>query len=187
VSLLRRWISVVTVGSLVFALLSSVAWWLGYAPRVFEPAANVLALLAALSGIPAERWASARERRGRALDAVGRELERNRDLLGDRRFPPLGGAYRRVFPRLMSAAVDTAVISGAFGRASDDELVFRLQEWRNLVHELNHRLDLTEMRMFAVQDVDAKELRDMDEALAGFLANVRSRREELAGTLGAES
>lgn len=186
-SLLRRWISVVTVGALVLALLSSLGWWVTGDSRFFEPGATVLALLAALSGIPAERWAAARERRGRAVDAVGRELARNLDLLADPRFPPHSTAHRRVFPRLMAAAVDTAVISGAFARAGDEDLVFRLLEWRNLVQELNHRLDLTEMRMFAVQDVDRAELRDLDEALAGFLDTVRRRREDLADLLAAEA
>jgi hypothetical protein len=162
-----------------------VLWWLEPEVRVLEPAANVLVLIAAVAGIPADRWVTAMARRDRALRAVRAELARNREILADDRFEPRGrSAQRRVFPRLVLSAVDTAVISGALGR--DAELLSRLIDWRYVVEEVNRRLDLTELRTFTAPATDERELRSFDTALGDYLADVRGQLEAVEAAVAAQ-
>ena len=86
----RRSISAVTGAALVLALIFSISWWYDSPRPGLEPAATVLALVAAIAGIPAERWAAARERRVRALRAVRQEVSKNREILEDSRFADTG-------------------------------------------------------------------------------------------------
>jgi hypothetical protein len=165
----RRVISWISVVALVFALCTSLLWWYRGSWNRMEAAASTFTLFAAVVGIPAERWAASRERRNRALHALRQELAKNREVTADDRFTtPLGAtAARKVYPRLLVSAVDTALISGAFDARQDQELLSQLYEWRDAVRELNRRLDLTEIHLFTVPSIGSYELRSFEEALRG--------------------
>ncbi len=188
--MIRRVISWVTIVALVAALGSSVLWWYRGSWNRMEAAANAFALLAAVAGIPAERWAASRERRNRALHALREEVAKNREIIEDPRFTtPLGAsAARKVYPRLLLSAVDTALISGAFDARVDGELLTQLYEWRDAVRELNRRLDLTEIHLFTVPSIGSYELRSFEEALrgeGGYFRYVCDRLDELDQRLAA--
>jgi hypothetical protein len=168
--MLRRSISAITGIALVLGLFTSILWWLSLPLPGFEAAANVFALLAATAGIPAERWAVARERRLRAVRAIRAELAKNREILGDERFTvaaSFSATRRLIYPRLAAAAVDTALISGAFATPADQSLPPALYEWRNAVEEFNRRLDITEIHMFTLTSIDPVLLRRFRQALHG--------------------
>jgi hypothetical protein len=153
-----------------------------------EASANVLALGAAIIGIPAERWASARERRDRALRTLAEEMTRNEPLLDTLISVDGGPAARHVYPRLLLSAADLAVTSGALGADRDHDLLERILRWRDAVHELNRRLDLTELRMFAGTTISDRELRGLQVALhrpGGLLSEVSGQYAELRRALAA--
>src|SRR5947207_14769025 len=120
----RLAITYATFAALAVAALLGVAWFFDSpSGQRFEPAVNTLALLAGLSGIFAERWAAERERRNQAVSSIGTELRHNRDLLDDAAFQPTELDRRRVYPRLMVSAVDSAFASGALSPRRDGELI----------------------------------------------------------------
>lgn len=162
----RRLIVLLTNAALVLALVLAVAW-LVTGSSEFEAAATVTALVAAITGVRAERWAAQREQRMRVIDALEQELLANQDSLEDERFRPLHGpsVRRRVFPRLNLSAVDAALISGTLERQGDEALLTMLYQWRDAVRELNHRLDLTEVYLFSADTIEPDELEAFDEAL----------------------
>ena len=83
--MLRMAIRFVTLGSLAGALALSVWWWSTPGTDWLQAPSQTLALLAALSGIPADRWAAAAERRGRTLRTVERRPRLSRLELRIRR------------------------------------------------------------------------------------------------------
>jgi hypothetical protein len=179
--MLRRSISAITGACLIVGVLMSVSWWWQSPKPGFEAAANVFALLAAVAGIPAERWAAARERRVRALRAIRHELAKNREILDT--FTVLGSltsVRRMVYPRLVATAVQTALISGAFAAPGDPDRVQALYEWRTAVDEFNRRLDITEIHMFTLRTIDPSLLHRFRQALhgeGGYVEFVRGRIE----------
>jgi hypothetical protein len=160
---LRRAISLVTIGALLAALAVSVVWSV-LPSRGFESTVTLLGLVAAATGIPAERWAAARELRERAVVGLRQEVVTNRDLLAEIRTSP-GAGRRRVYPRLVVTAAELAAVSGAFGAARDADLLRRVTAYRHAAQELNRRLDLTELRMFATETMSVEEVRSLDAAL----------------------
>lgn len=177
-------ITVATFGALAIALLLGILWFAASpADQRWEPAVNTLALLAGLTGIFAERWAGARERRHQVLDALGHEAVRNAEVLADGRFVPATDGTPRVYPRLVLSAADTALISGALG-ARDRELFDLLHRWRDTVYEFNHRLDLTESLTFASNS--AEDRIRFDQALhrdGGYLTSARALLDRLTDHL----
>ncbi len=165
----RRVISWISVVSLVWALGTSFLWWYRGSWNRMEAATSTFTLMAAVVGIPAERWAASRERRNRALDSLRVELAKDRQLVNDPRFTtsPGAAATRKVYPRLLLSAVDTSLISGAFERRGDGDLLDLLFRWRDAVRELNRRLDLTEIHLFSVPKISSDEVRSFEEALRG--------------------
>jgi hypothetical protein len=147
-----RPIAAMTFGSLAIAGLIGVVWFFSVSGTSrFEPAISSLGLLAGLTGILAERRATARERRYLTLITLADELNKNQSSLNN-----LDYALRhelapkpRVYPRLAVSAVDAALVSGALTKAGDTPLLRSLHEWRDEVNSFNRRLDLTEMRIFA--------------------------------------
>lgn len=181
--MIRLAITVATFVALAVALLLGLAWFLqSPGEGRWEPAVNTLALLAGLTGIFAERWAAERERRNQAMASIRIELAHNESLLADEAFTPTQLNRRRVYPRLMVSAVDSAFASGALSPRRDAELIEKLHRWRSTVNAVNRRLDLTESLIFGTTSTD--EVREFNQALhrdGGYLHGVR----ELLGELSA--
>jgi hypothetical protein len=183
----RLVITYATFAALAVALLLGVGWFFDSpSGQRFEPAVNTLALLAGLTGIFAERWAAERERRNQAVSSIATELRHNRELLADAAFRPIELDRRRVYPRLMVSAVDSAVDSGALSPRRDGELIDTLHRWRSTVNAVNRRLDLTESLTFTT--TSATEIEQFNRALHredGYLHGVRELLDELsAGPFG---
>jgi hypothetical protein len=182
---MRTGITVATFGALAIAMAIGFLWFLESPPgQRWEPAVNTLALIAGLTGIFAERWASERERRDQAVESIRTELEHNHRLLADEAFSqdPARLDRRRVYPRLMVSAVDSAFASGALSPRRDNDLIEALHRWRATVSAVNRRLDLTESLTFAA--TSAIEVEQFNLALHrddGYLHDVR----ELLGELSA--
>ncbi|WP_231929655.1 hypothetical protein [Micromonospora inositola] len=141
----------VTAGSLAVAFVVSAAWWRrSSGPSRFEPAVQVMGLLAGITGIVAERWAANRERRAEALQAIGDELQANRKILTSPPFamgtnPP---ARRQVYPRMNLSAVNAALSSAVLSPGRDETFASLLHEWRNEAEIFNHQLSLAEILAF---------------------------------------
>lgn len=180
----RLAITVATFGALAVALVLGVLWFaVSPAGQRWEPAVNSLALLAGLTGIFAERWAAERERRNQAVESIRIELAHNRQLLDDEAFSqdPAQLSRRRVYPRLMLSAVDSAFASGALSPRRDAELIEALHRWRATVNAVNRRLDLTESLTFGSNSAD--EVEQFNRALHrddGYLHGVRELLAELS-------
>lgn len=173
----RLVITVATFGALAVALVLGVAWLVvSPADQRWEPAVNTLALLAGITGIFAERWAAERERRLQAVESIRSELVHDSEVLDDAAFQPDPDAYRRrrVYPRLVVSAVDSAFASGALSYRRDGELIAKLHAWRDMVNTVNRRLDLTESLTFATASTD--EVEQFSKALHrsdGYLTGAR--------------
>jgi hypothetical protein len=170
----RRLVTAVTYGLLVLAFVLGVVWFFWPRNSRWEPAVNSLTLVAGLTGIFVERLTAQAERRTAILRAVSDELGENARLLADERFTGDIEIRRRVYPRLVISAVDLALVSDAVTGGRDAELFGLLSRWRFTVHELNRRLDLTELFTFT----DAA----TPEELAGFQRALQSENSYLNST-----
>ena len=153
-----------------------------------------LALVAAITGIYANRRALGLERRSLALGALSEEIEHNLGVLDDAAFQPMTPSEpARVYPRLQLSAVDATLASRALDAGRDSDLVRDLHRWRNAANELNRRLDLAETIAFlsgseavTAQQLDAglhqpdghferarDRLRRMDHLVAAFAGERR--------------
>jgi hypothetical protein len=156
--MLRVVLRFVTVGALVSALAVSIWWWFDPRRDWLQAPSTALALIAAVFGIPADRWAAEAQRRARTLASLNRELDQNREILADTRFLPANQGLGMVYPRLMLGAVDTAFIAGALNSHRDRELVRYLLDWRNVAEDFNRRLDITEQRLCTLDTLSHDEL-----------------------------
>ncbi|MBO3745393.1 hypothetical protein J5X84_04875 [Streptosporangiaceae bacterium NEAU-GS5] len=154
--MLRLSIRLITFAALGGALLTGIAGLFGWRP--WDASSTALALVAAIAGIPADRWAAAAEQRRQMLSALGRELDKNREVLADPRFFPERQGQSLVYPRLMLSAVDTTFISGVLGGQRDQALLRALLDWRNAAEDVNRRLDITELRLCLVEEIDMGDL-----------------------------
>jgi hypothetical protein len=175
----RAVVATVTYGLLGISFVLGVIWFVRPDNARWEPAVNSLTLVAGLTGIFVERLTAEAERRTEVLRAVTTELAENERILADPRLSPDAARRRQVYPRLIVSAVDLALVSGALGRARDAELTGLLHRWRDAVHELNRRLDLTEMRTFNT-DVTDDELRAFQRALHSEDSYLTETRDRLA-------
>ncbi|MET9648427.1 hypothetical protein ACFZB6_32860 [Streptomyces syringium] len=181
----RQFFAAATISCLLIALGTCV-WWVTVAEGSdsrFEPVASGLALVAAITGVYAERRAAARERRAQALYALTDELVKNSELLAGESFLPQDplAPKARVYPRLVQSATDATLVSGAFSEPGHDALIALLHRWRDAVHDFNRRLDLAELRTY-VSQVPAEELLAIDEAMrrpGGQLDGLCRLRDEL--------
>jgi hypothetical protein len=143
-------LQILTFGSLVIAGLLSIFWLMTVdgAAR-FEPAVTGLAVLAAVTGVFAERWVAARQKREEAIEAVTLEVTHNTAIV-ERGFAALAEATgrRRVYPRFVSSAAQTALVSDAL--RGDMSGIRLLQEWTDMAGDRNHRLDIAELMMFGI-------------------------------------
>lgn len=182
----RTAVTVVTYGLLGLAFVLGVVWFFWPENSRWEPAVNSLTLVAGLTGIFVERLTAEAERRTEVLRAVADELSDNERLLADERFAAGNGRRRQIYPRLVVSAVDLSLASGVLARHRDAELVGQLHRWRDTVHELNRRLDLTEIRTFS-ETISDEELDGFRRALHSensYLAATRERLTRLRSTLG---
>lgn len=181
----KRLVNWAAIAALCAALLFGVLWFLDYAGRgdAWEAGATVLALFAAVAGLPGERWAAARERRASARKAVLRERDENLAILAEELQPmTLANARRRVYPRLLTSALTMAIASGEYAGRSDEPILGALLACHDDLTQLNHRLDLLELRMFLTASISPRELVDLDRPLYrpdGYVAVVRQSLEDL--------
>jgi hypothetical protein len=183
---LRLAIRLVTLSTLVAALAVSVWWWTDPGRDWLQAPSTALALVAAVTGIPADRWAGQAQARARAIAALRRELAQNQQVLLDPRFQPENQGVGQVYPRLMLGAVDTALVSGALNASRDRNLVRQLLDWRNAAEDLNRRLEITELRLCIVDVLEREELVPLREMLGrpdGYFAYTGRLMHELAGEL----
>ena len=162
-----------------FVTLPGLAW--------FEPALQTLSVVACLAGVIVERRAAGRERRRLALSALSEELARCAAVLDDPRFVAVDTAVPRgprVYPRLPVSAVSIVLASGALAEHQDAGLLCRLHEWRDAATGFNHRLDLTELRLFTVgAPVEIGEFERVLSRDGGYLCAVRRQVAELRDCL----
>ncbi len=183
-SLRRTVITVVTYGLLGLAFVLGVIWFFWPENTRWEPAVNSLTLVAGLTGIFVDRLTRESERRREVIAAVIDELGENERLLADERFTG-SGRRRQIYPRLVVSAVDVALVSGVLVGHRSADVITQLHRWRDMVHELNRRLDLTEFRTFS-ESVTDEELDGFQRALQGensFLAATRERLTQLTARL----
>ncbi|MCM0594071.1 MAG: hypothetical protein HEQ35_04295 [Gloeotrichia echinulata IR180] len=140
--------------------------WLTKKPD-FDALLSALGILATITGIFGERWASAYENRRELLRALLNESISNKSILSDSRFNPNSHQPGRplVFPRLIMSVNETAIASGVFAKRKDSELFSLLHQWRHTVNEFNRRLDITELRTFTKISPQEIEIRSLYEAL----------------------
>ena len=166
----------VTFCSVASAAVISIIWLIKTSGvSMFEPAVQIFGLLGGLTGVLAERRASARERRHLALVTLIDELQRDAFILADPQYAPSKETPRpRVYPRLPVSATDAALSLGALAERSDDELLRRLHNWRDEVNGFNRRLELTEFLSFT--SGNPAEVVDFERALHrgdGYLSHIR--------------
>ncbi|PSL53614.1 hypothetical protein B0I31_10861 [Saccharothrix carnea] len=179
-------ITALTFGALAVAMALGLSWFVVSPPgERWEPAVNSLALLAGITGIFAERWATQREQRKQALDSIRLEMARNRETLDGEAFSASSSRGRRVYPRLVQSAVDSALSSGALSPHRDAELIDLLHRWRTAVASVNRRLELTEMLVFtSPSDEKAEQFHAALHSASSFFQGVRTLLDEAQATLG---
>ncbi|MGH3569208.1 MAG: hypothetical protein ACRDRH_24925 [Pseudonocardia sp.] len=183
----RTIVTLTTYGLLGTALVLGIAWFVSPDNSRWEPAVNTFTLVAGLTGILLERLTAEAERRSQVLQAVADELQENTRLLADPRFADSQARRRQVYPRLVVSAVDLALVSGALARQRDAELFGLLHRWRDGVHELNRRLDLTEIRTFtnSISDEELEAFRRVLTSENSYLAATREMLTRLITSLDA--
>jgi hypothetical protein len=159
----RRFVATATFAGLAGAIGLSIGWAILADGARLEAVIQTLGLLAALTGIAAERLAAERQRRRLAQFALADELSKNQAIIADLRLTLGGTSRRRVYPRLLISAADGAITSGVLA-GGNRHLFALLHEWRNEVTDFNRRLDLTEMLTFLQGTPDI--IRDFEQALA---------------------
>lgn len=164
---MKNIVSFITFCSLVSGLILAILWFITDPQQDyrFEPALTAIGLLATLTGIFAERWASIKEERRVLLLALYREFQGNKAILSDSRFQLNIDTIEHpvVYPRLLMSVTETAIASGVFAERKYRDLFWLLHQWRDIVNEFNRRLDITELRTFV--DPSPPEIREFYRAL----------------------
>ncbi|MEL6459357.1 MAG: hypothetical protein AAFX46_09450 [Cyanobacteria bacterium J06636_27] len=164
---MKNIVSFVTFCSLVSGLILAIIWFITDPKQDyrFEPALTAIGLLATLTGIFAERWASVKEERRVILLALYREFQSNKVILSDTRFHLNIDTIEHpvVYPRLIMSVTEAAIASGVFAEQKYRDLFWLLHQWRDIVNEFNRRLDITELRTFV--EPSPPEIREFYRAL----------------------
>jgi hypothetical protein len=160
---MKSLVTFITFFPLLLGFILAAIWWTKE-PN-FESLLTGLGLLATITGIFGERWASANEKRIEFLRALLNECSSNVVILSDRRFDPNSHKPGRpiVFPRLIISVTETAIASGVFAERQDRDLFSLLHQWRHTANEFNRRLDITELRTFT--NLSPQEICSLYEAL----------------------
>ena len=145
---MKIFVTSITFSPLLLGFILATIWW--FEERNFEALLTVLGLLATITGIFAERWASAYEKKREFICALENEYISNRAILSDHRFKVNSHNSGRpiVFPRLIMSVTEAALASDVFAERKDRKLFSLLHQWRNTVNEFNRRLDITELHVF---------------------------------------
>ncbi|WP_448266602.1 hypothetical protein [Nostoc sp. DSM 114159] len=161
---MKNLVSFITFFPLLLGFILAAVWWTKDEKNL-EPILTGLGLLATVTGIFGERWASANEKRIEFLRALLNECRSNDVILSDERFNPNSHKPGRpiVFPRLIISVTETAIASNVFAERQDRELFSLIHQWRHTANEFNRRLDITELRTFT--NLSAQEIRLLYEAL----------------------
>lgn len=164
---MKNIVSFITFSALVSGLVLAFIWFIAdpNPDYRFEPALTAIGLLATLTGIFAERWASVKEERRVLLLALYREFQNNKIILSDSRFHLDIDSIEHpvVYPRLIMSVTETAIASGVFSESKYRDFFWLLHQWRDIVNEFNRRLDITELRTFV--DPSPEEIREFYRAL----------------------
>ncbi|MEV0097386.1 hypothetical protein [Streptomyces sp. NPDC050738] len=167
-----------TFASLSAALTVSVLWAVSTSPKMpWEPVIQSLALVAAISGVFAERRAAAREREHQLLTALRDENLVNQTYW-ESDFLPQQEMRHRVYPRLNHTATDAALASGLLSGARYSALHPALLHWRASAGEMNRRFDLAEIRSF-VRETPEAELEAWHQALHASGGRLHQTKESL--------
>lgn len=160
---MKNLVTLITFFPLLLGFILATVWWTR--ERNFESLLTGLGLLATITGIFGERWASANEKRIEFLRALLNECRSNEVILSDSRFDPNSHKPGRpiVFPRLIISVTETAIASDVFTQRQDRELFSLIHKWRHTANEFNRRLDITELRTFT--NLSPQEIRSLYEAL----------------------
>lgn len=160
---MKNLVTFITFFPLLLGFILAAVWWTQIG--TFEPLLTGLGLLATITGIFGERWASVNEKRIEFLRALLNECGSNEVILSDSRFDPNSHKPGRpiVFPRLIISVTETAIASDVFTERQDRELFSLLHQWRHTANEFNRRLDITELRTFT--NLSPQEIRSLYEAL----------------------
>jgi hypothetical protein len=173
----------VTFGSVACSAVVSLVWFVSVSGvGRFEPTVQTLGLLAGITGVLAERRATARERRQLTLASLNAELLSCASALTDSQFTTTTGdrPRRRVYRRLPISATDSALTSGALAERSDGELLGRLHQWRDAVNGFNRRLDLTELRIFLTDNPnEVRQFNSIFHGNDGYLDRLRLQLADL--------
>ncbi|MGD1909505.1 MAG: hypothetical protein ACFB2X_01155 [Rivularia sp. (in: cyanobacteria)] len=161
---MKNIVSSVTFCSLAFGLILAIIWCVK-TPYEFEPALTAIGLLATLTGIFAERWASIKEQQRVLLLTLYREFQDNAAILSNPQFHQNIDNIEHpvVYPRLIMSVTETAIASGIFTESKYRDLFWLLHQWRNIVNKFNRKLDITELRTFV--DPSPQESREFYQAL----------------------
>jgi hypothetical protein len=179
-------ITVATFGSIAASAVISAVWLVTVTGTSrFEPTVQVLGLLVGLTGLLAERRASARERRHLTLIALTDELQRVACILDNPQFSQSAETPRpRVYPRLPVSATDAALTSGTLTQRSDDDLLRLLHNWRDEVNGFNRRLELTEIRVFTSgEPAEITEFVRVLHRNGGYLVQIHRHLQDLQDVL----
>ena len=106
---------------------------------------NILSTFAQYETSPEEQI------RSRLLYSLAAELYVNLNILRDRKFQQLDNEELKpmVYPRLLRTVLDQALASGFFIYEQDNQLFRLLFSWSEILNDFNHRLDITEYRIFS--------------------------------------
>jgi hypothetical protein len=149
----RRSIGWITRAILVCALLVGVVGIIHGDMTDYHVDVETLAVLAALTGIYAERYAAASERRRAAIAAVQKELEDNIVLLQrDPRFMPQDHdrPEPHLYPRVAVAAAEACLAQGALTEDVDVDRARALTHWRDSAETFNRGVNLMELLFFGL-------------------------------------
>ncbi|MBW4632152.1 MAG: hypothetical protein KME30_09685 [Iphinoe sp. HA4291-MV1] len=160
---MKSLVTFLTFFPLLIGFTIAVYWWTK--ETNYESLVTSLGLLATITGIFAERLASAIEKRKELVRALQNECISNMNILFDIQSNLDSHKHGRplVFPRLMMSVTETAIASDVFAERKDRELFLLLHQWRHTVNEFNRRLDITELRTFT--NLSPQEIHSLYEAL----------------------
>jgi hypothetical protein len=187
--LTKIWVGRVTRFLLIGAFLVGVTGIVRVGVSDYHLDVETLAVLAALTGVYAERRAAAVERRRTAIKAVQKELDDNIVLLGsDARFKPQDKAKPEphLYPRVSITATEACLAQDALIEEDDAECAATLSSWRERAETFNRGVNLMELLFFGIHLIAPREtdimLRVDDELqkrITEMIAETRNVRELL--------
>lgn len=156
----KTWVGRVTGFLLIGAFLIGVAGIVRAGVTDYHLDVETVAVLAALTGVYAERRAAAAERRRTAVKAVQKELDDNVALLGsDARFRPQDKSRPQphLYPRVSITATETCLAQDALTEDGDADRAATLSAWRERAETFNRGVNLMELLFFGIHLITPEE------------------------------